>query len=96
MSAILSLGGTAGEWMSHTPRPICRLKSAFSKDRMISPLLREVSIEITELEDPPLHLLLGNDVLAAFREKLAGLSASIDEWEATTRDVGFADDKPRP
>lgn len=47
-------------------------------------------LRITELADPPLHLLLGNDVLAAFREKLAGLSASIDAWEETTRDVGFA------
>lgn len=47
-------------------------------------------LRITELDDPPLHLLLGNDVLAAFREKLADLTASIDAWEDTTSDVGFA------
>ena len=47
-------------------------------------------LRITELDDPPLHLLLGNDVLAAFREKLADLTASIDAWEETTRDVGFS------
>ena len=46
-------------------------------------------LKITELDDPPLHLLLGKDVLAAFRQKLAELSASIDAWEATTVDVGF-------
>ncbi len=41
------------------------------------------------LDDPPLRLLLGHDVLAAVREKLAAFSTSIDEWEATTRDVNF-------
>jgi NAD(P)-dependent dehydrogenase (short-subunit alcohol dehydrogenase family) len=47
-------------------------------------------LRVTELEHPPLHLLLGNDVLTAFRQKLADLSASIDEWEETTRDVEFS------
>ena len=50
-------------------------------------------LKITELENPPLHLLLGNDVLAAFRQKLADLSASIDEWAETTTDVGFPQGK---
>jgi NAD(P)-dependent dehydrogenase (short-subunit alcohol dehydrogenase family) len=50
-------------------------------------------LRIAALDDPPLHLLLGNDVLAAFREKLAGLSASIDAWQETTKDVGFAAEK---
>ena len=45
---------------------------------------------VTELENPPLHLLLGLDVLAAFRQKLADLASSVDEWEATTKDVSFA------
>ncbi len=44
---------------------------------------------LSELDDPPLHLLLGRDVLAAFRQKLADLSASIDEWESVTQDVNF-------
>jgi NAD(P)-dependent dehydrogenase (short-subunit alcohol dehydrogenase family) len=44
---------------------------------------------VTELDDPPLRLLLGRDVLAAFRQKLAEWSASIDRWEAVTRDVDF-------
>ena len=46
-------------------------------------------LRVTELDDPPLHLLLGHDVLQAFRQKLADLSASIDEWESVTKDVGF-------
>ena len=44
---------------------------------------------VSELEDPPLHLLLGHDVLSAFRQKLADLSASVDRWEAVTKDVNF-------
>jgi NAD(P)-dependent dehydrogenase (short-subunit alcohol dehydrogenase family) len=46
-------------------------------------------LKVVELENPPLHLLLGNDVLTAFRQKLADLTAMVDEWEATTKDVGF-------
>jgi NAD(P)-dependent dehydrogenase (short-subunit alcohol dehydrogenase family) len=53
-------------------------------------------LRVSELDDPPLHLLLGNDVLVAFRHKLADLTASIDAWEETTRDVGFAADKRKP
>ena len=44
---------------------------------------------VTGLDDPPLHLLLGHDVLAAFRHKLAELSASIDAWESVTKDVNL-------
>lgn len=49
----------------------------------------EAVLRVTELENPPLHLLLGHDVLQAFRQKLADLSASIDEWETVTKDVNF-------
>lgn len=44
---------------------------------------------VTELDEPPLHLLLGLDVLNAFREKLAELTALVDEWEPVTRDVNL-------
>lgn len=44
---------------------------------------------VVGLDDPPLRLLLGHDVLKAVREKLAAMSASIDEWEATTLDVNL-------
>jgi NAD(P)-dependent dehydrogenase (short-subunit alcohol dehydrogenase family) len=46
-------------------------------------------LRITGMEDPPLRLLLGADVLKAMRDKLAQLSASIDEWEPVTLDVNF-------
>lgn len=49
----------------------------------------EAVLMVTGLDDPPLRLLLGRDVLKAMRDKLAALSASIDEWESVTRDVNF-------
>ena len=44
---------------------------------------------VTGLDDPPLRLLLGRDVLKAVRDKLATFSASIDEWASVTKDVEF-------
>jgi NAD(P)-dependent dehydrogenase (short-subunit alcohol dehydrogenase family) len=44
---------------------------------------------VTELDDPPLHLLLGHDVYHAYREKLAGLMESVEEWKSVTLDVNF-------
>jgi NAD(P)-dependent dehydrogenase (short-subunit alcohol dehydrogenase family) len=44
---------------------------------------------LTTLDEPPLRLLLGRDVLKAVRDKLSELSASIDEWEAVTKNVNF-------
>ena len=49
----------------------------------------EAVVMLAGLDDPPLRLLLGSDVLAATRQKLAEMSASIDEWERVTLDVGF-------
>lgn len=46
---------------------------------------------ITSLDDPPLRLLLGRDVLKAMRDKIAAMSASIEEWKAVTKDVNFPD-----
>jgi NAD(P)-dependent dehydrogenase (short-subunit alcohol dehydrogenase family) len=46
-------------------------------------------VMVSELDEPPLHLLLGNDVYAAYREKLSGLMESISEWESVTLDVNF-------
>ncbi len=54
--------------------------------------IADAVLMLAELDDPPLHLLLGRDVLAAFRQKLADLAASIDEWETVTVDVVFPRD----
>jgi NAD(P)-dependent dehydrogenase (short-subunit alcohol dehydrogenase family) len=52
----------------------------------------EAVLMVTTLDEPLLRLLLGRDVLKAVRDKLAAFSASIDEWEAVTKDVNF----PKP
>ena len=52
----------------------------------------EAVVMLAGLEEPPLRLLLGSDVLAATRQKLAEMTASIDEWESVTVDVGFPAD----
>lgn len=49
----------------------------------------EAVLMVTTLDEPPLRLLLGRDVLKAMRDKLAALSASIDQWESVTKDVNF-------
>jgi NAD(P)-dependent dehydrogenase (short-subunit alcohol dehydrogenase family) len=49
----------------------------------------EAVVMVVGLEDPPLRLLLGKDVLAAAREKLTALLADIDAWEHVTVDVDF-------
>lgn len=46
-------------------------------------------VMLAGLDDPPLRLLLGQDVLEATREKLAEMNASIDQWESVTVDVNF-------
>jgi NAD(P)-dependent dehydrogenase (short-subunit alcohol dehydrogenase family) len=51
----------------------------------------EAVLMVTELDDPPLRLLLGRDVLKAMRDKIAATSASIEEWKSVTKDVNFPD-----
>ncbi|TVS86509.1 oxidoreductase [Mycobacterium helveticum] len=49
----------------------------------------EAVLMVTGLEEPPLRLLLGRDVLKAMRDKIAATTASIDEWKSVTKDVNF-------
>jgi NAD(P)-dependent dehydrogenase (short-subunit alcohol dehydrogenase family) len=44
---------------------------------------------VSELDEPPLHLLLGHDVYKAYREKLSGLLESVAAWKSVTLDVNF-------
>jgi len=46
-------------------------------------------LQIVGMDDPPLRLLLGRDVLAAFREKTAAWTAIVDEWEPVTTSVNL-------
>jgi NAD(P)-dependent dehydrogenase (short-subunit alcohol dehydrogenase family) len=51
--------------------------------------IADAVLMLADHDDPPLHLLLGHDVLTAFRQKLSDWSSSIDEWEGVTKDVNF-------
>jgi NAD(P)-dependent dehydrogenase (short-subunit alcohol dehydrogenase family) len=46
-------------------------------------------LQLVAMDDPPLRLLLGHDVLNAFREKSAAWTAAVDEWESVTTSVNF-------
>jgi NAD(P)-dependent dehydrogenase (short-subunit alcohol dehydrogenase family) len=46
-------------------------------------------VMLSELDDPPLHLLLGNDVYKAYTEKLRDLGESVAQWKDVTLDVNF-------
>jgi NAD(P)-dependent dehydrogenase (short-subunit alcohol dehydrogenase family) len=46
-------------------------------------------LTVSEMDEPPLHLLLGHDVFKAYKEKLTGLLDSIEEWKPVTLDVNF-------
>ncbi len=49
----------------------------------------EAVVMVSELAEPPLHLLLGHDVYKAYREKLRGLTESVEQWKSVTLDVNF-------
>jgi len=51
--------------------------------------IADAVLMVAELERPPVHLLLGRDVLAAFRQKLADWQTSIETWKSVTKDVNF-------
>jgi hypothetical protein len=46
-------------------------------------------VALAECEDPPRQLLLGRGVLAAYRQKLAEVNASLDAWEEVTLGADF-------
>jgi len=55
--------------------------------------LAQAFIKLANSENPPVHLLLGKDTLAAYREKQAMMEKEIAEWEAVTTDTDHDDVK---
>lgn len=49
----------------------------------------KVMMEITDMEEPPLYLLLGSDAYARAFAKLDLLSSAYQQWEALTRSTDF-------
>jgi hypothetical protein len=42
------------------------------------------------MDQPPVHLLLGNDALSVVRDKLPVLSTEIDKWETVSKSTDFS------
>ncbi len=49
----------------------------------------QVLLKIVDSDDPPTHLLLGNDALKLVDERLAALSSEIKAWESMSRSTDF-------
>jgi NAD(P)-dependent dehydrogenase (short-subunit alcohol dehydrogenase family) len=47
-------------------------------------------LELVAADNPPVHLLLGNDALALVRGKLQALNAEIDAWETLSSSTDFS------
>ncbi|MDE1183490.1 oxidoreductase [Paraburkholderia sp.] len=48
-------------------------------------------LKIVAADNPPVHLLLGNDALSMVNDKLAELHAEIAAWESVTRSTDFTE-----
>jgi hypothetical protein len=49
----------------------------------------QVLLKIVDSDNPPVHLLLGNDALKLVEERLAALSGEIKAWKAVSRSTDF-------
>jgi NAD(P)-dependent dehydrogenase (short-subunit alcohol dehydrogenase family) len=49
----------------------------------------QVLLRVIESENPPLHLVLGNDALRLVAERLSSLSDELRSWEAVSRSTDF-------
>ncbi|NID05700.1 oxidoreductase [Luteibacter jiangsuensis] len=86
----------AGRSMRRTPRtiadydalfdPIRRAREEVSGKQLGDPRKAAKAIlAITQVPEPPAHLLLGSDALSLVRAKLAAVAAEIDAWEELSR-----------
>jgi hypothetical protein len=49
----------------------------------------KVVLDLVEMENPPVHLILGSDALGLIRGKLTSLASELDRWEhlSTSTDI---------
>jgi NAD(P)-dependent dehydrogenase (short-subunit alcohol dehydrogenase family) len=48
-----------------------------------------ILLDLMEHENPPVHLLLGNEAVDATKQKLSQLVSDIEQWEAVSRSADF-------
>ncbi len=49
----------------------------------------KIIVDLYEMQDPPVQLLLGAGVLAAYRDKLGAQLANLERWQALTQAADF-------
>lgn len=49
----------------------------------------EIFMELAGSSEPPMHLFLGNDAYNRASEKLAAMSAELEQWKLTTKGADF-------
>ena len=70
--------------------PIRRRRREYSGQQAGDPAkAARVLLKIVEAEQPPTHLLLGNDALKLVGERLSALGGEIRAWEAVSRSTDF-------
>ena len=50
----------------------------------------KVLLDLIDEDDPPVHLVLGDDALKVVRAKISALSREIDAWESVSKSTGFS------
>jgi len=50
----------------------------------------KVLLDLIDEDDPPVHLVLGDDALKVVRDKISALSREIGAWESVSKSTGFS------
>lgn len=79
---IVDYAATAGAWQSNV-----RAKSGKQAGDPV--LAAQAILQVVESQNPPHHLLLGNDAYEAATAKLQNLRNEFSSWEAVSRGVDF-------
>lgn len=58
--------------------------------------LAQVIIQLAQSENPPLHLPIGSDAIAAFRAKMEVMQKEIAAWEAIAGSTDFSETQDHP
>lgn len=70
--------------------PVRRRRQEYSGHQAGDPAkAAQALLKIVDSDNPPTHLLLGNDALKLVNERLTALSAQIEAWEALSRSTDF-------
>ena len=71
--------------------PVRKRRREYSGQQAGDPVkAAQALLRLIEAEDPPTHLLLGNDALRLVKDRLTSLNQEIRAWEPVSRSTDFA------